>query len=270
MRTLFRTWLRTFVVQASWNYDRMIGVGSAYASIPLLRGLPKERHRAAMVRATQFFNAHPYMAGMEVGAVARAEYEGLPGEQIRRMRHALIGPLGSVGDRLIWAGVLPAAMGVGLTVTVFVSPVVGALTFLVLYNLAHFTVRAWALRAGWSGGHSVARQLTARGVQIGLKLLGPIAAFSVGLALPVVADWLAADFQTRLRFSIASVAVLGVGGGCGSGRADHDDSKPARTPRAARGGAREVGGAVPVGDLDWEGRHVGERQEHPRGDDPCG
>ena len=150
------------------------------------------------------------MAGMEVGAVARAEYEGLPDEQIRRMRHALIGPLGSVGDRLIWAGVLPAAVGVGLTVTVLASPLAGVLCFLVLYNLAHFAVRGWALRAGWRGGHSVARELTARGVQIGLKILGPIAAFSVGLALPVVADWLASDFQTRLRFSIASIAVLGV------------------------------------------------------------
>ena len=56
----------------------------------------------------------------------------------------------------------------------------------------------------------MARQLTARGVQLGLKLLGPVAAFSVGLALPVVADWLATDFETRLRFSIASVAILGV------------------------------------------------------------
>ena len=210
MRTLFWTWLRTFVVQASWNYDRMIGVGSAYASIPLLRGLPKERHQGAMARAAQFFNAHPYMAGMEVGAVARAEYEGLPDEQIRRMRHALIGPLGSVGDRLVWAGVLPTAVGIGLIITVFVSPVAGALCFLGLYNVAHFAVRGWALRAGWRSGRSVARELNAGGVQVGLRLLGPIAAFTVGLALPVVADWLAADFETRLRLSIASVALLGV------------------------------------------------------------
>jgi PTS system mannose-specific IID component len=79
-----------------------------------------------MERATQFFNAHPYMAGMEVGAVARAEHDGVPGDQIRRMRHALVGPLGSVGDRLIWAGVLPAAAGVGLAVTVGRSGPAGA------------------------------------------------------------------------------------------------------------------------------------------------
>jgi PTS system mannose-specific IID component len=93
-RGLWRAWLGTLLIQASWNYDRMVGLGSAFASIPLLRDLPKERYRAAMERATQFFNAHPYMAGMEVGAVARAEHDGVPGDQIRRMRHALVGPLG--------------------------------------------------------------------------------------------------------------------------------------------------------------------------------
>ncbi len=209
-RGLWRAWLGTLLIQASWNYDRMVGLGSAFASIPLLRDLPKERYRAAMERATQFFNAHPYMAGMEVGAVARAEHDGVPGDQIRRMRHALVGPLGSVGDRLIWAGVLPAAAGVGLAVTVLVSPVVGVVSFLVLYNVAHFAVRGWALRAGWRSGHAVARALMAATVQRGLRVVGPLATFTVGLALPLVANWLAADFQIRTRLAMGLVAGLGI------------------------------------------------------------
>ncbi len=205
-----RAWVRTLLVQASWNYDRMLGVGTAYASLPLLRGLPEERYKGAIERATQFFNAHPYMVGFEVGAVARAEHDGLPAEQIRRMRHALVGPLGSMGDRLIWAGALPTAAGVGLTMTALVSPVAGALSFLVLYNLVHFAVRAWSLRAGWNSGPGVARALTAPGVQKGLKVMGPLAALSVGIALPIVADWLAADFQANTRLSVGLVAGLGV------------------------------------------------------------
>jgi PTS system mannose-specific IID component len=197
-------------MQASWNYDRMVGVGTAFASIPLLRRLPQERYRAAMSRATQFFNAHPYMAGMEVGAVARAEHDGLSGEEIRRMRHALVGPLGSVGDRLIWAGVLPAAVGVGLAVTVLATPVVGVVTFLVLYNVAHLAVRGWALRAGWQSGHAVARALTAGVVQRGLRVVGPLGTFAVGLALPLAADWLAADFFIRTRLAMGLVAGLGI------------------------------------------------------------
>jgi len=49
-----------------------------------------------------------------VGAAARAELDGESPERIDRMRTALCGPLGATGDRLIWAGWLPACVGVGL------------------------------------------------------------------------------------------------------------------------------------------------------------
>ncbi len=206
--------LRTLLFQASWNFDRMVGVGMAHASEPLLRTLPGgrggERYRDAMRRATQFFNAHPYMGGMAVGAVARAEHQGVPGEQIHRLRHALVGPLGSVGDKLIWAGVLPAAMGVGLVVTATVSPLAGVVSFLVVYNAVHLGFRGWGLRAGWRSGPAIARELTAGGIQRGLKLVGPLAAISVGFALPVLAEWLSQDFATRTQLSIGLVAGLGI------------------------------------------------------------
>ncbi len=207
-------WLRTLLFQASWNYDRMVGVGMAHASEPLLRDLPGgregARYREAMHRATQFFNTHPYMGGMAVGAVARAEHQGLPGDQVRRLRHALIGPLGSVGDRLMWAGMLPAAVGVGLVVMATVSPLAGVVTFLVAYNVVHLAIRGWALRAGWRSGPAIARELTAGSIQRGLRVVGPLAAMSVGFALPVVADWLAEDFQARTRLSIGLVAALAI------------------------------------------------------------
>jgi PTS system mannose-specific IID component len=207
-----RTWFRTLLVQASFNYDRMIGVGWAFAIEPLLRTLPGgtggERYRSAMRRATQFFNSHPYMAGMAIGAVAKVEHEGLSDETIRRLRHALIGPLGSVGDKLIWAGVLPVSVAAGLVVTAGVSPIAGALTFLGLYNGVHFVIRSWALRAGWTEGKQVSRALTAKGIQRGLRLLGPLAALSAGLALPVLADWLSSGFSVRAQASMVAVACL--------------------------------------------------------------
>jgi mannose/fructose/N-acetylgalactosamine-specific phosphotransferase system component IID len=161
-----------------------------------------------MRRATQFFNAHPYLTGMAIGAVARAEHEGLPAETVRRLRHALTGPLGSLGDKLVWAGVLPASVSVGLVVMASVSPVAGAITFIVLYNAVHFFVRSWALHAGWTEGRRVSRALTARGIQRGLRLLGPIAAVSVGLALPVMADWLGDGFSGQAQVEMWSVAAL--------------------------------------------------------------
>jgi PTS system mannose-specific IID component len=207
-----RTWFRTLLVQASFNYDRMIGVGWAFAIEPLLRTLPGgregERYRNAMRRATPFFNSHPYLAGMAIGAVAKAEHEGLPGETIRRLRHALTGPLGSVGDKLIWAGALPAAVSVGLIVTARVSPIAGAIAFLALYSGVHFAIRSWALHAGWVEGKQVSRALTAKGIQRGLRSLGPMAALSAGIALPVLAEWLSGSFSPRAQVGMISVACL--------------------------------------------------------------
>jgi PTS system mannose-specific IID component len=200
------------LLQASWNDDRMIGVGSAWAIEPMLRALPGgrngPRYRAAMARATQFFNAHPYLAGMAIGAVARAEHEDLPPETVRRLRHALVGPLGSVGDKLIWAGVMPTAVGIGLAVCALTSPIAGAITFLVLYNAVHLVTRWWALHAGWERGRDVSRALTARGLKRGLRIVGPLGALAVGFALPVVGEWLARDFSLRAQGNMVLVAGL--------------------------------------------------------------
>jgi PTS system mannose-specific IID component len=207
---LVGVWLRTLLVQASFSFDRMIGVGTAWAIQPLLRDLPPDRYRQAMCRATQFFNAHPYLAGMAIGALARVEHQNLPEDTIARLRQALVSPLGSVGDKLIWAGLMPASVGVGLIVGALASPLAGAITFLVLYNTGHFTLRTWALREGWHNGRDVSRSLTARGIQRGLRLAGPVGALAVGLAIPIAGGWLAREFALQTKVSVALVAALAV------------------------------------------------------------
>ena len=211
---LVRAWFRMFLVQGSWNYDRMVGLGVGYAMEPTLRTLPGgvsgKRYADAMRRAGSFFNAHPYMAAVAVGAEARAEHDGVPPDQIRRLRGALVGPLGSIGDKLIWAGVLPCTIGIGLIGAASMSPLVGVVIFLTLYNAVHLIVRGWALRAGWQSGTRVARALTSVGIQRGLQIAGPLASVAIGVSLPLVAEWLTRDLTTTARLNVGVVAVLGI------------------------------------------------------------
>jgi mannose/fructose/N-acetylgalactosamine-specific phosphotransferase system component IID len=190
LSAFFRTALRLLTVQACWNYERMIGVGLGYASEPLLRALPGgphgDRYRGAMRRAARYFNAHPYLTGLAAGALARAEHEGVPGERIERLRTALLGPLGAVGDRLVWAGTLPAASAVGLLLAASAPVGVGALALLAVYNVPHAVLRVWGLRAGWQSGTALARALAEPVLAAALRLVGPVAAVGVGLALPFV------------------------------------------------------------------------------------
>lgn len=161
---LWSAWFRSFAVQGSWNYRTLLGSGVAYALLPVLRrvyaGDPVGMRRA-LEDHLRGFNAHPYLASLAVGALARAEVEGEDRERIRRFRRALSGPLGSLGDRVVWTRWRPfcALLALGAWLAAGASPLAATLLFLVLYNAGHLLLRAWAFRAGWTEGLRVARVL---------------------------------------------------------------------------------------------------------------
>ncbi len=158
---------RLFAIQASWNYELLMGTGIGFCVEPALRHLPggpngREYHEA-LARESHYFNAHPYLASVAVGALSRAELDHVPGSRIDRFRTALCGPLGSVGDRLIWAGWLPvcslaalAAYGLGA------RPLTVLVIFLGAYNVVHVGLRAWGVHAGWTHSMRVAPALSGR------------------------------------------------------------------------------------------------------------
>lgn len=213
-RGIVSSWFRLLLIQGSWSYDRMIGVGVAFSSEPLLRDLPGgvqgQRYREALARAAGYFNGHPYLIGLAVGALARTEHEGVPPERTGRLRSALAGPLGSVGDKMVWAGTLPSAAAVGLVLAVTLSPVVGIVGFLVLHNVVNIGLRVWALSAGWRGGMQVGKFLGGDVIKLCLKVAGPMAAFAVGLALPLVGAWLARGLDTKALLGVGIIAAVGI------------------------------------------------------------
>lgn len=211
---MVRSWLRALLVQSSWNYERMIGVGVAFASEPILRKLPSgvggHEYHEALGRATTQFNSHPFLAGAAIGALGRAEHQGLPLEQMSRFRTALAGPLGSVGDKLVWAGSLPIASAIGLTLAVVVSPIAAVVVLLAVHNTVNVSLRVWALRAGWHGGISVASRLGVPTLKWGLRIAGPGTALALGVMLPIVTAWLVRDFEPNSVTAVGVVAAVGV------------------------------------------------------------
>ena len=197
---LVRSLLRLFTVQGSWNYERMQGIGIGVAEEALLQDLRTEggadgvAYRAAVARGARFFNAHPYLCGLAVGAAARAEHDGVPPEQVERLRTALCGPLGSLGDRLVWAGWLPFTSGLALIGVALGLGLPAILGFVVVYNVGHVALRWWALRAGWTYGARVAQALREPLLQRATALSGPAMALIIGAALPLVAQHLSGAF----------------------------------------------------------------------------
>jgi PTS system mannose-specific IID component len=209
---LGRSLLRLFTLQGSYDYERMQGIGAGVAEEPLLRDLRAPgngRYHAAVARGAHFFNAHPYLAGLAVGAVARAEHDGVAPEQVERLRAALCGPLGSLGDRLVWAGWLPLTSALALIGVALGLGVWAVIAFLVVYNAGHVALRWWALRAGWTHGVRVAAALHQPVLQRAAALAGPAMACAVGAALPLVARYLSGPFAGWPRSALAAAAAAG-------------------------------------------------------------
>ena len=188
-----RMYLRLFAVQGSWNYESLLGNGIAFCMEPALRLLPGgmtgQRYSEALGRHARYFNAHPYLAGVAVGALARAELDGVPPAMIERFRTALGGPLGSVGDRLVWASWLPLCSLIALGAFGFgARPILVIAIFLVSYNLGHFWLRAWGLRVGFQKGLRVADALGNPVLRKGPQVVGTAAALIAGAAIPLASS----------------------------------------------------------------------------------
>jgi len=181
---------RLFAIQGAWNYEILVGNGIGFCVEPALRLLPGgvdgADYKDALARECRYFNAHPYLAAIAVGALARAELDREPPDQIDRFRAALCGPLGAAGDRLVWAGWLPltslvslAAFGLGA------RPLVVVVLFLGFYNVGQVALRAWGLHIGWVQGMRVAAGLGHPVLRRGPGVIARCAAFSAGLGVPL-------------------------------------------------------------------------------------
>ncbi|WP_420440918.1 PTS system mannose/fructose/sorbose family transporter subunit IID [Candidatus Palauibacter sp.] len=191
-RDFVRALLRSFSIQGSWNERTMTGPGMAHALAPLLSRIHADdpaAFRRAVQRHSRAFNAHPYLAPVAIGALARLESDGADADTLSRFRSALRAPLGALGDGVAWAGWRPfCASAAGIAFVLGLDPLFAAGAFLLVYNAGHLALRVWGLRCGWRSGRSVAsalkraplRRIERALVAANQVLIGVLAALLIG------------------------------------------------------------------------------------------
>jgi PTS system mannose-specific IID component len=187
-RDLVRVALRSFLLQALWNPERMQGQGFALALRPVARRLAPPAAEAHWLEGHMgYFNTNPPLAGCALGVVARFECEaaGGPPPALESVKSALGAGLAAVGDSLFWSTLRPLAAVLGIVWYLEGSPA-GPLLFLVVYNIFHLYARV-------------------RGVVLGTRM---------GLA--VVQTWLSRRL-TRLRAVLQILGVFGAASLCHAG-----------------------------------------------------
>lgn len=148
-----RVWLRLLVLQGSWNFERLQGLGFYYALLPALRVLYRgEEFREVARKHLGYFNTHPFMAPLVAGAVLKLEEEKAAAAPVvvdtSEFKEMVAAPYAAIGDALFWGGMRPLAAGVSL---LFAAKGLlwAPLVFLLLYNL----VPSWFRTVGFIRGY---------------------------------------------------------------------------------------------------------------------
>jgi PTS system mannose-specific IID component len=211
-----RLLLRSLIVQGSWNYRTMQGAGLGFALIPALRKLkPGDRDAVAdsLGRHTGFFNAHPYLSTVAIAAVARMESEAAEPDKIERFKTAIVSPLGSLGDRLVWARWRPLCSLSAILVFLAGAPWWAAIAvFLIPYNTVHLALRTWGLLLGWREGRDVGRALMGSPLRrLPDRLTIPLAVVSGAVVPPLALAVAGTSGVSPLSIVVVALALAVVG-----------------------------------------------------------
>ena len=199
-RVLLGAWWRWLLfIHASYNYERLQGLGFAHAMKPAIDHLYETAaaRAAALRRHLVFFNSEPQFGALVPGAVIAMEEERAAGadlsdEVINGVKSGLMGPLAGVGDSLIQGLVTPLLLSVGISLARQ-----GSLAGPVLYVLLISPIVIGSSYAFWGLGYrwgraAVSRVLASGWVQaltegatvVGMTVLGALAATVVRLSTP--------------------------------------------------------------------------------------
>jgi fructoselysine and glucoselysine-specific PTS system IID component len=195
--------LRSFFIQAFWNYPRMLGVGFLYAMMPLAKRLYPDRNQRIefLKRHCGFFNSQPYCSSLALGYAMKQERDlaaaGLAATPetyaaFVRDKERLCGVLGLLGDQIFWQLLKPSAAALGISAALLLGgsgplpALVGVSLLLLAYNPIHIWMRWWGLKAGYQAGSHLSAFLVAGPLPELRRRLTTIA-FALSLVLIVVA-----------------------------------------------------------------------------------
>lgn len=186
--------LRSLLLQASFNYERMQAGGWLYTLIPALRKIHNnpEDLSSSMKMHMEFINVHPFDVTFLSGLVLAMESSKEKISTIRAVKIALMGPLGGIGDALFWLTLLPICAGIGASLALQGS-LFGPIIFLLMFNIVHFALRFGLAHYGYRAGTKAifllkthTKNISHAASIVGMTVVGALVASYVHLSTPLI------------------------------------------------------------------------------------
>ncbi|MFL0252378.1 PTS system mannose/fructose/sorbose family transporter subunit IID [Clostridium neuense] len=199
-KDLKKVFWRSLPFEISWNYVRQDHMGFAYSMAPIIEKLYKknEDRAKALQRHMEFFNITVYFSTLVLGIVTAMEEKNASDpefetESINSVKASLMGPLSGIGDSLFLGTLRVIAAGIGASLAKNGS-ILGAILFLLMYNIPAFAIRYYGMMKGYEIGTSLLMQIEKSGLMekitkstaiLGLMTIGSMIATMVTVHVPL-------------------------------------------------------------------------------------
>lgn len=192
LRSVFwRSWTMNASRTGATQYH---AIGVIYTLLPVINRFykTKEEQAEAITRHTTWFNATMHINNFIMGLVASMEKRNsedptFDASSITAVKASLMGPISGIGDSFFWGILRVIAAGIGISIA-NTGSFLGAIVFLLLYNIPAFFIHYYALYSGYSvGANFIQRMYESGGMKIltkcssmlGLMMMGSMTASNV-------------------------------------------------------------------------------------------
>lgn len=208
-KELMSAFWRSFTLQASWNYEKMMAGGFVYAMIPALKKIypNKDDLAKALKRHLEIFNTTPQISTFILGLAISMEEENaknsdFPTSSINSVKTSLMGPLAGIGDSFFWGTFRIIACGIGIYLGQKGS-LLAPIALLVTYNIPHILAKYYGLILGYKSGASYLMKAYENGVMEKINF----AASVVGLMVVGAMTATMIDIKTTLQLGVGESAM---------------------------------------------------------------
>ena len=206
--------IRSNLLQGSWNFERMQALGYAFGIVPAIRRLYPEgsqERKDAIKRHLEFYNTQPFVTAPILGVNLAMEEERANGAPIddaaiNGVKVGLMGPLAGVGDPIYWgtARIILAVLGATLAKE---GNIMGPILFFVGINLIRVLTRWYSMNYGYQKGTEIVQDMEGGQLQkittgasiLGLFIMGGLVAKWASLKIPYVIAKYQQDGQEVVR-----------------------------------------------------------------------
>ena len=123
--------------------------------------------------------------------------------KIDRLKNALMGPLGAIGDQLVWATLKPASILVCLLAVLLLdayeTKIIFLFVLLMLYNIPHLYIRIFGIVKGYQSGYNVYKILNSKRFKTIKNVYGALGGLALGV---IIAYSLLQSGESNANFAI--------------------------------------------------------------------